>query len=50
MEALHVAVGVEVESHITYLPGLSTLFDFGGRYVEEWVKVFYAIVWIDLDH
>jgi hypothetical protein len=29
---------------------MSTLLDFGGCYVEESVKVFYAIVWIDIDH
>jgi hypothetical protein len=23
---------------------------FGGRYVEEWVRVFYVTVWIDPDH
>jgi hypothetical protein len=41
---------VESEGHITYLPGLYSLLTFGGRYVEEWVRVFYTIVWIDLDH
>jgi hypothetical protein len=29
---------------------LYSLLTFGGRYVEEWVKVFYATVWIDPDH
>jgi hypothetical protein len=43
------AVGAESEGHITYLPGLHSLLTFDGRYVEEWVRVFYAIVWIDLD-
>jgi hypothetical protein len=43
-------VGAESEGHITYLPGLHSLLTFGGRYVEEWVRVFYATVWIDLDH
>jgi hypothetical protein len=44
------ADGVESGGHITYLPGLHSLLTFCGRYVEEWVRVFYAIVWIDLDH
>jgi hypothetical protein len=38
------AVGAESEGHITYLPGLYSLPTFGGRYVEEWVRVFYATV------
>jgi hypothetical protein len=29
----------ELEGHITYLPGLYSLLTFGGRYVEEWVRV-----------
>jgi hypothetical protein len=44
------AVGAESKGCITYLLGLYSLLTFGGRYVEEWVKVFYAIVWIDPDH
>lgn len=44
------ATGAESEVHITYLLGLYSLLTFGGRYVEEWVRVFYAIVWIDPDH
>jgi hypothetical protein len=42
--------GAESEGHITYLPGLYSLLTFGGRYVEEWVRVFYATVWIDPNH
>jgi hypothetical protein len=40
----------ESEGQITYLQGLHSLLTFGGRYVEEWVRVFYATVWIDPDH
>jgi hypothetical protein len=43
-------VGLEFEGHLTYLPGLHSLLTFGGRYVEKWVRVFYATVWIDPDH
>jgi hypothetical protein len=32
------------------LPGLLTLLTTSGRYVEEWVRVFYATVWIDPNH
>jgi hypothetical protein len=32
--------------HLSYLPGLLTLLTTSGRYVEEWVRVFYASVWI----
>lgn len=42
--------GLEVEGHITYPPSLYSLLTFGGRYIEEWVSVFYATVWIDPDH
>jgi hypothetical protein len=50
LTAFHTAVGAESEDHITFLPGLYSLLTFGGRYVEEWVRVFYATVWIDPDH
>jgi hypothetical protein len=39
-----------VRGHITFLLGLHSLLTCGGRYVEEWVRVFYATVWIDPDH
>jgi hypothetical protein len=38
------------EVHLSYLPGLLTLLTTSDRYVEEWVRVFYASVWIDSDH
>jgi hypothetical protein len=44
------AAGAESEGHLSYLPGLLSLLTFGGKYIEEWVRVFYATVWIDLDH
>jgi hypothetical protein len=44
------AAGVDSEVHLSYLPGLLTLLTTSGRYVEEWVRVFYASVWIDPDH
>jgi hypothetical protein len=48
--AFRSTTNAESEGHITYLPGLYSLLSFGGRYVEEWVRVFYAIVWINPDH
>jgi hypothetical protein len=44
------AAGADSEVHLSYLPGLLTLLTNSGRYVEEWVRVFYASVWIDPDH
>jgi hypothetical protein len=50
LPAFLLAAGAESEAHLTYLPGLLTLLTISGRYVEEWVRVFYASVWIDPDH
>jgi hypothetical protein len=44
------AVGAESEGQLSYLLGLLSLLTFSGRYVEEWVRVFYATIWIDPDH
>jgi hypothetical protein len=48
--AFLLAAGADSEAHLTYLPGLLTLLTTSDRYVEEWVRVFYASVWIDPDH
>jgi hypothetical protein len=50
LPAFLLAVDVDSEVHLSYLPGLLTLLTTNGRYVEEWVRVFYASVWIDPDH
>jgi hypothetical protein len=50
LPAFLLAAGADSEAHLTYLPGLMTLLTTSGRYVEEWVRVFYASVWIDPDH
>jgi hypothetical protein len=50
LPAFLLAAGADSEVHRSYLPGLLTLLTTSGRYVEEWVRVFYAIVWIDPDH
>jgi hypothetical protein len=44
------AASADSEVHLSYLPRLLTLLTTSGRYVEEWVRVFYASVWIDPDH
>jgi hypothetical protein len=48
--AFLLATSAESEVHLSYLPGLLTLLTTSGRYVEEWVRVFYATIWIDPDH
>jgi hypothetical protein len=50
LSAFLLAVGANSEAHLSYLPGLLSLLTTSGRYVEEWVRVFYASVWIDPDH
>jgi hypothetical protein len=50
LPAFLLVAGADSEVHLTYLPGLLTLLTTSGRYVEEWVRVFYATVWIDPDH
>jgi hypothetical protein len=42
--------GADSEGHHSYLPGLLSLLTASGRYIEEWVRVFYATIWIDPDH
>jgi hypothetical protein len=44
------AVGAESEGHLSYLLGLLSLLTSSDRYIEEWVRVFYATVWIDPYH
>jgi hypothetical protein len=44
------AAGADSEVHLSYLPGLLSLLTASGRYIEEWVRVFYATMWIDHDH
>jgi hypothetical protein len=50
LPAFLLAAGANSEVHLSYLPGLLTLLTTSSRYVEEWVRVFYATVWIDPDH
>jgi hypothetical protein len=50
LPAFLLATGADSEVHLSYLHGLLTLLTTSDRYVEEWVRVFYATVWIDPDH
>jgi hypothetical protein len=50
LPAFLLATGADSEAHLTYLPSLLSLLTASGRYIEEWVRVFYATVWIDPDH
>jgi hypothetical protein len=50
LPAFLLAAGADLEGHLTYLPGLLSLLTTSGRYIEEWVRVFYATIWIDPDH
>jgi hypothetical protein len=50
LPAFLLAAGADSEVHLSYLPGLLTLLTTSDRYVEEWVRVFYATIWIDPDH
>jgi hypothetical protein len=50
LPAFLLAAGADSEVHLSYLPGLLTLLTINGRYVEKWVRVFYATIWIDPDH
>jgi hypothetical protein len=50
LPAFLLATGADSKVHLSYLHGLLTVLTTSGRYVEEWVRVFYASVWIDPDH
>jgi hypothetical protein len=50
LPAFLLATGADSKVHLSYLPGLLTFLTTSGRYVEEWVRVFYATVWIDPNH
>jgi hypothetical protein len=50
LPAFLLAVGADSKVQLSYLPGLLTLLTTSDRYIEEWVRVFYATVWIGPDH
>jgi hypothetical protein len=50
LEVLGNVVGADIRQYFTYLPGLPCLLALPGTYVEEWVREFFASVWIAPDH
>ena len=46
LEVLGNVVGQDIKQYFSYLPGLPSLLALPGTYVEEWVREFYASVWI----
>ena len=42
--------GEQIRPYLTYLPGLADLMGRSGSYVAEWVRQFYASLWIDPGH
>jgi hypothetical protein len=43
-------VGAHIRQYFTYLPSLLGLLALLGTYVEEWVREFFASVWVAPDH
>jgi hypothetical protein len=50
LEVLGNVVGADIRQYFTYLPGLLGLLVLPGTYVEEWVREFFASIWIAPDH
>jgi hypothetical protein len=50
LPAFLLVASADSKVHLSYLHGLLTLLTTNGRYVEEWVRVFYSSVWIDPDN
>jgi len=50
LEVLGNVVGADIRQYFTYLTGFPDLLALPGTDVEEWVREFYASVWVALDH
>ena len=50
IEAIVAAAGEQICPYLSYLPGLTDLLGWIGRYVPSWVHEFYATLWIDPLH
>ena len=50
LEALGNMIGADIRQYFTFLPSLPGLLALPGTYVEEWVREFYALVWVAPDH
>jgi len=50
LEILGNVVGADIHQYFTYLHGLPELLALPGTYCEQWVREFYASVWVSPDH
>ena len=50
IKAIVAAAGEQIRPYLSYLPGLTDLLGWIGRYVPSWVHEFYATLWIDPAH
>ena len=50
LEVLGNVVGRDIRPYLSYLLGLEVLLALRGTYVEEWVREFYASIWIAPDY
>jgi len=50
LEILGNVVGADIRQYFTYMTGLLELLALPGTYYEEWVREFYASVWVSPDH
>jgi len=50
LEILGNVVGADIHQYFTYLHGLLELLALPGTYYEQWVREFYASVWVSPDH
>lgn len=44
------AIGPEIGKHFSYNPGLARMITRSGLYVNQWIRVFFATIWIDRNH
>ena len=47
---LGLAIQSDVQQFFSHIPGLEHLLEHTHTYVEEWVRVFYATLYIEQDH
>jgi len=50
LEILGNVVGADIRQYFTYFHGLPELLALPGTYCEQWVREFYASVWVSPDH
>jgi hypothetical protein len=50
LEVLGNVIDQDIRPYLSYLPGLEGLLALLGTYIEEWVREFYALVWVAPNH